>query len=67
MIKKEEGETHQDYIGDGVYVSWDGYQIVLRTEREGFGVHEIALDTRTFRNLIDYNKRLTKDLEQKAF
>lgn len=35
------GETHQTYLGDGVYASCEGgYQIWLRTQQG----HEIALD-----------------------
>ena len=34
------------YLGDGLYASWDGYQIRLYTER-GDGTHEVFLDDAT--------------------
>jgi hypothetical protein len=37
-----EGERLGAYVGDGVYVSFDGEHVWLRTERES-GVHEIGL------------------------
>lgn len=33
----------KDYLGDGVYIGHDGWQIWLRTKREN-GWHEIALE-----------------------
>jgi hypothetical protein len=47
------GETHAGYLGDGVYVTFDGYNIWLRTQR-GFDMHEISLEPETMRNLLDY-------------
>lgn len=49
-------ETH---IGDGVYCSFDGYQIWLRTEREN-GWHEIALDPYTWDALNRFQKKLAE-------
>ena len=34
---------HEVYLGDGLYCSFDGYQIRLRAPREG-GDHEIFLE-----------------------
>ncbi len=48
---------HDSYIGDGVYVHFDGYHIVLRTERED-GIHWIALEPAVLRDLIAYQKRI---------
>lgn len=53
---------NKTYIGDGVYASWDGYQIWLETKRPvlmryGFlteETHRIALDYRTFDALYHY-------------
>lgn len=36
-------DRNETYIGDGVYASFDGYQVWLRTPRED-GNHEIALE-----------------------
>lgn len=47
---KMDAET---YLGDGVYASFDGYQIWLRVERDGR--HErIALEPETYASLVDY-------------
>lgn len=40
----------ETYIGDGVYASFDGYQIKLRAPREN-GDHVIFLEPQTFDNL----------------
>lgn len=48
---------NKTYIGDGVYAWFDGYQIWLYTERES-GIHEIALDYRTFEALFHYGHTL---------
>lgn len=46
----------KSYIGDGVYASFDGWQIWLETER-GFGrIEKIALEPEVFRSLIAYAK-----------
>lgn len=43
-----------EYLGDGVYASFDGYQIWLKTQ-EG---SEIALESAVFEALLDYERRL---------
>lgn len=43
----------ETYIGDGVYASFDGYQIWLRTVRDD-AEHMIAIDHRTFEALYQY-------------
>jgi hypothetical protein len=47
------GEENPQYIGDGVYVTFDGYHFWLRTPR-GNVWHEIALDPGTLENLFSY-------------
>jgi hypothetical protein len=51
----------KEYIGDGVYASFDGYQIWLETERNG-RTERIALDDMALANLLDYVKRLRESL-----
>jgi hypothetical protein len=34
---------NETYLGDGLYASWDGWQIRLRAPREG-GDHEVFLE-----------------------
>lgn len=45
------------YLGDGVYASFDGYQIWLDTRRQS-PVNRIALDPHTFNALKAYVARL---------
>ena len=52
-ISRDEAMTH-DYLGDGVYATFDGYQIWLRT-LEG---HRIALDRHVQQNFINYREQL---------
>jgi len=47
----------QIYLGDGVYVTNDGFQFWLRTLREN-GWHEIALDGSMIENLLDYARSI---------
>jgi hypothetical protein len=45
----------EEYLGDGLYASFDGYQIWLRAPREG-GDYEVFLDASTlaaFREFLD--------------
>jgi hypothetical protein len=49
------------YLGDGVYASYDGWQIRLRTSRED-GDHEIYLDGQTFSALKLFVDNLRKQL-----
>ena len=43
------------YLGDGVYASFDGYQIWLKS----WNGNEIALEPAVFSSLVDYQARLT--------
>lgn len=52
-------DKHQEYLGDGVYASFDGYQIWLKT-LEG---HRIALEPSVFDNLVNYKERLIEKLK----
>jgi hypothetical protein len=58
-------ERFEEYIGDGVTASWDGYHIWLRTPRLN-GTHEIGLDPYTFDALNRYSKRLGELLREEA-
>jgi len=55
----DEPRVPPSYIGDGVYASFDGYQIWLRTERAN-GVHAIALEYGVLKNLMAYANRVWK-------
>jgi hypothetical protein len=45
---------NETYLGDGLYASWDGWQIRLRAPREG-GDHEVFLeDGLTLRAFLEF-------------
>ena len=46
----------ETYLGDGLYASFDGFQIVLRAPREQ-GDHVIALEASAYRALADFAAR----------
>jgi hypothetical protein len=43
----------ETYLGDGLYASFDGWQIRLRTSREG-GDHEVYLDATVLRAFLTF-------------
>ncbi len=59
---KESTSCPPAYLGDGVYASFDGYYIWLRTEREG-SWHEIALEPEVYANLKEFVTKLRKMME----
>jgi len=44
-----------NYLGDGVYASFDGYQIWLAVNHDQNNV--VALEPEVFKALVDYSKR----------
>lgn len=49
--------TEEEYLYDGVYASYDGFHIKLRTQREN-GDHVIYLEPRVWDCLIDFAKKI---------
>jgi hypothetical protein len=49
-------EEFNEYLGDGVYASFDGYQICLAANHHTNKV--VALEPEVFEALIRYKKRL---------
>ena len=49
---------HQDYLGDGVYVEFDGYQIILKANDHLNPTDTIALEPSVFLALIQYARKL---------
>jgi len=45
------------YLGDGVYVEFDGYGLVLTTE-DGVTANRIVLESEVYQALVDYVERL---------
>lgn len=46
--------TKKTYIGDGVYAQWDGFGVVISTERESNGLNWISLEPESLKALNDY-------------
>lgn len=65
---KEEGQTMEDvslkppqgreYLGDGLYVEFDGHQLKLAASNGMFDHDTVYLEASTFRALMDYVKRI---------
>lgn len=53
-------EKAEEYLGDGLYVRFDGYQLWLRAPREG-GDHEVALEPPVWAALERYVKQLREE------
>lgn len=56
-------ETHQSYLGDGVYASFDGIQVWVRADRDGM-CHEIAIEGATYARLTEYFVRLIETIKR---
>jgi hypothetical protein len=57
-----EQKDNTEYLGDGLYVSFDGYQLSLKAN--GDGVNSLPTDTvyieqSVWNNLVEYVKRVT--------
>ena len=50
---------NETYLGDGLYASHDGFQIVLRAPRER-GDHFVCLDDATFQALLLFIGKILK-------
>lgn len=50
------------YLGDGLYVSFDGYHFILSTERDNT-IHWIGLEPSVFDMLIAMRKQVYKDAD----
>lgn len=53
-------DENEEYIGDGVYASFDDYMIKLRTQRD-LGDHIIYLEPEVYRNLARYAAKCWKE------
>ncbi len=58
-------DGNRDYIGDGVYVSFDGWQLELTTSGIS-GENRIYLDPGVYRNLVEYVDELLRMQAQRA-
>jgi hypothetical protein len=51
---------HEVYLGDGLYASFDGWQVRLRAPREN-GDHEVFLDAATLQAVHAVSRRAAED------
>jgi hypothetical protein len=52
-------EGDETYLGDGLYASFDGYQIWLRAPRAGVD-HLVAIDASVWEALVEYRMKIAK-------
>jgi hypothetical protein len=57
QMEKTEEHQWEDYLGDGLYASFDGYQIILRAARINAGDHWVALEPTVYKALQDFARR----------
>lgn len=56
--------NRKEYLGDGVYANFDGFQIVLTTEDGIRATNTICLEPAVMTALSRYADRLAKDVER---
>lgn len=49
--------AEETYLGDGLYASFDGFQICLRAPRTG-GDHVVYLEPEIYANLVEYARKV---------
>lgn len=54
----------KSYLGDGLYVHFDGFSFILSTEREN-GEHYVGLEPDMLESLFFYRNGLYEDLKTK--
>ena len=54
------------YLGDGLYATFDGWQIILRTPRNN-GEHWVALDPEVFTTLVHFANGINNKYGQNIF
>jgi hypothetical protein len=57
------------YLGDGVIATFDGWYIWLKTERDDDGAsvtHRVALDPTVFEALLEYQRDLVREANERS-
>ncbi len=57
-------KDEKEYLGDGAYVTFDGYHIVLTAENGIRATDTVALEPEVLNRFIDYVERLNKFIEK---
>jgi len=64
-MKTEETADDEKYLGDGLYASFDGWQIKLRAPRGMAGNHEVFIEPDVWERLVVYvNEVAIKDTDE---
>jgi hypothetical protein len=67
MEAQREGTTREEsYLGDGLFATFDGWQMILRAPRED-GDHWVALEPQTFLALVRFAKSINEKYNVKHF
>jgi hypothetical protein len=53
----------EHYLGDGLYASFDGYSVILRSPRLE-GDHWVALEPQVWNELIQWKQSLTTEKKE---
>jgi hypothetical protein len=56
----------KEYLGDGAYVDFDGYAIVLTTENGIETTNTIVLEPEVYSALVEYVDRLKEERDAEA-
>ena len=51
----------QEYLGDGLYVSFDGYQLALKANGHEHPTDVVYLEPRVWGNLVKFVEQLKED------
>jgi len=54
----------REYLGDGLYVEFDGYHVWLITSNGIQDIDRVALDPTVLRNFFEYIDRLKEKVKQ---
>ncbi|MGE5163048.1 MAG: hypothetical protein ACM3IH_03355 [Sphingobacteriales bacterium] len=58
LVEQREGTTKDEsYLGDGLYATFDGWQIILRAPRPD-GDHWVAIEPEIYTNLLRFAERI---------
>ena len=64
MTSPAGSQYKEQYLGDGLYVSFDDFQLYLRAPREGGRDHWVAIEPYVYQALLEYVANLKRNNEQ---
>jgi hypothetical protein len=53
----------ESYLGDGCYVSFDGYQLALKANHHEYPTDIVYLEPQVWENLVKFVEQLKEDKE----